>query len=181
MRTRPAFTLMEIMVVVAILVIVTAISIPLVRTMLDDGHLAAAGDMIRGQVAETRSRALESGRPWRLAYIANTGFFQLAPEDASDWDNTATDPVRKENLIRDQLPPDIVFAINRDDILGAQQAGTPGQSWQTIGIYTFDGGARDDSTTYFGKPGLMPMRVRLRGLTGTVAVDSAADVKADQP
>src|ERR1700736_10447 len=90
---RSAYTLMEIILVLAIIVIVSAIGIPVIQTMLDDARATAAGDMIRGKAAETRARAMETGKAWRLAYLPNTGVFQMAPEGVPEWDNMEHTPV----------------------------------------------------------------------------------------
>jgi prepilin-type N-terminal cleavage/methylation domain-containing protein len=175
---RYAYTLLEMMLVLAIIVIAAALSIPVMQTMLDDARQSAAGDMIRGKAAETRARAMESGRAWRLAYLPNTGVFQLAPDDAADWDNTGDQtPTEQDELIRDEMPKDIVLAMNAGDIQAAQSAGAPGSGWQTIAVYLYDGSARDsDSITYFGKMGMPPLGVQIRALTGSATVLSAKEV-----
>jgi hypothetical protein len=162
---------MEMLLVLAIVVLAAAISVPLIGYLLGDSRLTAAGDLVRGKLAEARAHAVEDSQPWRLAYIPNTGVFQLAPDDSPEWETTATDLTEKEGLVRDELPKDIVFALTHDDIMGQQQALSPGVGWQTIAIFMPDGSAQDDSTTYFGKPGQGPMRVQVRGLTGSVSIE----------
>lgn len=162
---------MEIILVLAIVVMVAAISVPLIGYLIGDSRLTAAGDVVRGKLAETRALAVEDSQPWRLAYLPNTGIFQLAPDDSPEWENTATDLVEKEGLVRDELPKDVVFALTHDDIMGQQQALPPGVAWQTIAIFMPDGSAQDDTTTYFGKAGVGPMRVQVRGLTGSVSIE----------
>lgn len=181
MRHRHGYTLIEVILVVVILVLVAALSVPVIQTMLEDGRMTGAGDMVRAKMAEARASAMQSGRPWRLAYIPNTGVFQLAPDDSSDWDNMEQTPIEQAELIRDELPKDVVFAINSSDIVGSQERLTPGTAWQTIAVYKFDGSANDDSTTYFGKMGMMPMAAELRGLTGSVTMRSPVEVKASLP
>jgi len=123
---------------------------------------------------------MAEGRPWRLAFIANTGVYQLAPEDSSEWDSASQELVAKPDGIRDELPKDIVFSLNQDDILSSQQALPAGPGWETIAIYLPDGSARDDATVYFGKPGMGPNRAVLRGLTGSVSMETF-NLKADLP
>jgi type II secretory pathway pseudopilin PulG len=177
---RSAYTLMEIILVMAIIVIVGAISIPAMQTMLADARFSAAGDCVRGRLADTRANAMQEGRPWKLGFIANTGVYQLAPEDSSEWDNPSQELVEKADVTRDELPKDIVFSLNQEDILNSQQALPPGPGWETIAIYLPDGSARDDATVYFGKPGMGPNRAVLRGLTGSVSMETF-NLKADLP
>lgn len=179
---RQAYTLMEIVCVVAIIAAAAAMSVPVWQTMLTDARMTAAGDQVRARLADARSKAMEQGVPWKFAYIPGTGVYQLAPEDSQDWSSTDTTPTRTDVLIRDELPKDVVFGMNQSDIQNASEGGSSagGAGWQTIGVYLYAGDARDDVTTYFGKPGLMPMRVRLRGMTGVVTIEVPREVK-DQP
>src|SRR4051794_31773914 len=89
---RPAFTLIEMVLVMVIILIVAAISVPLIQTMLAESRIDASGDVVRGKMAEARARAMEEGRPWKFAFIVNTGVYQLAPEDSSEWDNPSQEP-----------------------------------------------------------------------------------------
>jgi prepilin-type N-terminal cleavage/methylation domain-containing protein len=181
MRTiRPGYTLIEIMCVVAIVVAVTAIGTPLLQSMLVDAHISAAADMVRGRLADTRSKALDEGRSWRLGFLPGTGSFQLAPDDSQEWETVTAGLIRQPDLIRDELPKDIIFGLNQGDVLSAAGAGAPGSKWETIAVYKWDGSANDDSTIYFGKGGLVPMRVNVRSLTGAVSIEVPMNVK-DQP
>src|SRR6266851_5504957 len=181
-RRRAAFTLMEMLVVVAIIVALAAIGGFALFSALADARFSAAGDRVRGRLADTRANAMSEGRPWRLGFIANTGVYQLAPEDSSEWQNTSTDAVETADVIRDELPKDIIFALAKADSMNATANTTPGSGWETMAVYMPDGSARDDSTTYFGKPGVWPLRAKLRGLTGAVAIETYNIYKTtDQP
>lgn len=170
-RQRHAFTLVEILLVVVIILIVTSISVPVIRSMLVDSRSTAAGDMVRGRLAEARSRAMEDGRPWRVAMLSGTGVIQLAPEESADWEQVAQDSIEKIDLIRDQLPPDIVFALTSEGIASSSGAPSAGSSWETIAVYLPAGDAREDRTVYFGNAGFLPRRAIVRGLTGAVAIE----------
>jgi type II secretory pathway pseudopilin PulG len=181
MRTaRPAHTLMEMMVVMAIIVIVAAISIPVMQSMLTDSSITAAGDEVRAKLAEARASAMSEGRPWRLAFIPNTGTYQLAPEESSEWENPVQDEANQPDLIRGALPKGIVFSLNQEDIMNNPDRLPGGGNWETIAIYEPQGNTRDDTTVYFGKPGLGPNRVKVRSLTGAVSME-IFNLPADQP
>jgi len=180
LSTRQAFTILEIILVMGMIVIISALTIPLAQTMIVDARMSAAGDMVRARIADARGYAMEQGRPWRIGYLPKSGVIQLAPDDAPDWNNEEKDPVKKANLMRDHLPKDVVFTTNENAPSSLQGAGSGGSKWETLGVYLADGSARDDATVYFGPPGLAPMRVRVRGLTGSVSVDTLVDVKENQ-
>jgi type II secretory pathway pseudopilin PulG len=171
---RPAYTLMEMLLVVALIVIVAAISIPLMQAMLTDARITAAADSVRSQLAEAQARAMDEGRPWKFGVTANGSFYQLAPDDSSEWSNVTQEEVLKSDVIRGQLPKEMVFALKTEDLF-PKETGDPGPTdgqWTTVAVYLPTGGTRDDGVIYFGKPGVAPMRVRVRSLTGSVLVEN---------
>jgi prepilin-type N-terminal cleavage/methylation domain-containing protein len=176
---RRAYTLLEIILVMALIVIMSAVAVPMMQSMLGDARVSAAGDLLRGQLAETRGNAMGEGRPWRLAFLPNTGVFQMAPEESSEWDNVVQDPILSPDVTRDALPKDIVMSLNQGDIMGNEKAIAAGSAWETIATYSPDGSARDDVTVYYGRPGFGPNRVVLRSLTGSVSMETF-NLKADQ-
>ena len=91
------------------------------------------------------------------------------------------EPDEQADLIRDELPPGIIFAQSSTDIFNSNEAGAPGAGWVTIGTYLPDGTARDDTIFYFGKAGVSPLCVQLRGMTGTAVIQDSASMKAGQP
>ncbi|MSU80113.1 MAG: prepilin-type N-terminal cleavage/methylation domain-containing protein [Gemmataceae bacterium] len=180
-RQRSGYTLMEIIVVVAIILVVMTLAVPAAMTWLADARADAAADMVRARLTDARSKAMEDGRPWRLAYLANTGYFQLAPEESMEWEAVQQSNTKQTDVIRDELPKDILFVASPDDLVGKREAGTVGNMWETIAIYMPNGSARDDSLTYFGKVGVAPARARLRALTGSITIELPRDIQAATP
>jgi type II secretory pathway pseudopilin PulG len=178
---RSAYTLLEIILVMAVLVVVMGVSIPVAQTMFLDARISASADVLRAQMAEARSRAMEDGRPWRVGFLPNTGIYQLAPEDAPCWSNPDKASVEGVELIRGELPKEIIIALSYGGIADQKETPSAGGTWETMGIYLAEGYAREDATVYFGKPGLAPMRLQLRGLTGVVNIQDSFTAKADQP
>jgi prepilin-type N-terminal cleavage/methylation domain-containing protein len=178
---RRGFTLLELLLVLAIVVMAAAISVPVVTAMLADAHITAGADMVRARIADTRARALDSGVPWKIAYLPGTGVLQYAAEDDADhWSDTSQEPDETPDFVRSELHKDVILAANRDDIAGSAGGGQASGGWQTLAVFTADGGARDDGMVYVGKAGMMPLRLRVRGLTGAVTLDVPAFVK-DNP
>jgi len=178
---RSAFTLLELLIVLAIILIAASISVPVIQVMLDDARLQGATDMVRAKAAEARAYAMDTGKPWRVAYIPGTGVIQVAPDDSTEWAQTDTTVMMKPELFREQLPQGIYLGTSPSDVIGASATSSPGGSWQTIAIYSYDGSARDDSMTYYGKYGTSPMAMELRALTGSVAMRTTAEVMAMKP
>lgn len=178
---RTGYTLMEIVLVVALILISAAVAIPVWQSMLDDAKLTAASDLVRARMAQARARAMESGRPWRLACIPNTGVLQLAPEDSGEWDRMDRNVIKEAELQREELPKGIYFGTIPSDLLASRDPGSAGTTWQNLAVYLYDGSAREDTVIYFGKMSTMPMAAELRALTGSVTVRSPAEVKATLP
>ena len=176
--SRPGYTLVEIMCVVAIIIIVAALTIPAMQAMLSDSRLTAAGDAVRSRLADARANAMFEGRAWRFGFIANTGVDQMAPDESSEWDSPNQDLTETPDVVRDQLPTGIVLSLNQGDIMGSEQAGSPGSAWETIAVYNPDGTALDDVVAYFGRPGFGPDRVRVRAVTGNVGIENF-NIKVD--
>jgi len=178
---RVGYTLLELMVVMALIVVITSISVPVISTMLDDARLEGATDMVRAKTAEARAYAMDTGKPWRVAYIPGTGVIQVAPEDSTDWEQMDQTVIAKPGLFRDELPKNVYLGPNAGDITSASSSPSPGAAWQTIAVYSYDGSAREDSITYFGKYGTPPMAMELRSLTGSVTIKNALEVTAMHP
>src|SRR5438045_428621 len=82
---RPSYTLLELVLVIALLGILTAISYPSLDSMYGHYQLTAATDMVRAGWASARSRALDEGRPYRFAVVPNQGNFRIAPDSSDFW------------------------------------------------------------------------------------------------
>src|SRR5947209_18452765 len=118
-RRRPGFTLLELILVMVILLVAAALTIPAVETMLADGRIKAARDLVRARWADTRGRAMQEGRPYKFSVIYQTGQFKIEPEDASvpsDLDGPAL-------VVTDELPKDVLFAKDAGSVGAAGGAG----------------------------------------------------------
>jgi prepilin-type N-terminal cleavage/methylation domain-containing protein len=177
---RAGYTLLEVCVVVALLAVIAALTIPSVASMFRDARVTAAGDMILARIADARSMAMEQSKPYRFGFIPGTGKWQVAPDNDPAW-NVASDTGETETdeLMRGELPQDVVFSTDMNGGTGGSSA-TAGGAWQTGGVFLPQGMARaainpdgttvDDVTFYFGISGYSPMGVRVRGFIGSVRV-----------
>lgn len=170
--SRRAFTLVEIVVVVAIILIVFSLVVPITRTMMSDTRQTAAADMVRGRLADARAMAMEEGRAYKVGVQTGSGRIQVAPEDANCWDSVdagvAMQQQQPTTIILDNLPEEILFGTGVDDFMGRTSPIDANGAWRDAGIFLPDGSARGDVEIFFGKVGVMPTRFRLRGLTGVV-------------
>lgn len=168
---RHGYTLFEVVLVLAVILIAVSLSMPAIDALLASNKVAAARDMVRTQWAEMRARALEEGRPYRFAVTENTGKFRVAPDDDAYWSGGSRnqDADDKPLIIEGELPEGVLFTTSEAAFAGTEQAPAPGPEWGlTVAVYLADGIGRDDAEVYFGKAGQRALGLRLRGLTGAV-------------
>src|SRR5205823_13289810 len=84
-RRRTAFTLFELMLVMAVIIIIMAIAVPtlLLNNLHDDTKVQGAVDAVKGCWSECRTHAIEEGQMYRFAVVPNTGKFKMEPCDAT--------------------------------------------------------------------------------------------------
>ena len=185
MMPRSGYTLMELALVLAVLVIVAALTFPLIEPMLSENNVTAARDMVRARWADARGRALEEGRPYRFAVTENTGKFRIAPDDDMYWSgsNTAVNGADDKPLILEgELPEGVLFTTSASAFHGGAAPG-PGAEWGlAVAVFLPRGSARDDAQIFFGKAGQRVLGLQLRGLTGAVTdIEDAKESGGGQP
>jgi len=74
----------------------------------------------------------------------------------------------------------VIFGLSASDLAGASGAPSGGGTWEDGIVYLPDGSARDDASVFFGKAGLAPLELRVRGLTGAVRLLDTARAEDQQ-
>lgn len=175
---RSGFTLIEMVLVVAILVGVAAIVVPMATQTVESNRLRASADRVRGAFAECRNNAIRSGNEYAFYCMPNYRTFFIS---------------RFDPLVRTQLPaiPDEeMFMDGSSDTrrnfleVGCKFAGeeisSDSRSQQIGGMDSDVSGYQrilfyPDGTCQASRIYLMNdlgdvMKVELRGLTGTTSV-----------
>jgi len=165
---RRGFTLMELVLVMALMVIAASLIAPVVDSMMNPNQVAASVDAVRSIWMEARGRAMEEGRPYRFSVQENSGKFKIEPDDQDE--PGAEAGASKEG----DLPSPCAFVESGEAIMGNAGGGGGGE-WKSIAIFLPDGTARDDAKVHFGRQGLPTATLKLRALTGTISQDSGAD------
>lgn len=78
-RSRRGFTLLELMLVMALLVAITALTIPTLSGPLDNHRLRQGADQVRSSWVRARATAMEKGRTYVFTYSLGAGEFTLVP------------------------------------------------------------------------------------------------------
>lgn len=176
---RTGYTLLEVILVLAIVVLLASLSFPSLESMYGDVKLNAAADQIRSRWADARTQAIEEGRPYRFA-VQTDGKFRIAPDTTEFWgggstgDNATPNETDAPPLdVEESLPKGVKFSDS-----GLNNAGDAGDSggWITVVRFQPDGTASTDVEIVFESEGSRPLQLKLRGLTGAVTATTLSGV-----
>ncbi len=178
MQSRKAYTLMELILVVAIIAIVAGISYPSIMSMYGHYRLRGGSDLIRAGWVGARAHAVDEGQRYRFAVVPGKGNFRVAPDSPTYWAGNLPD-FDHDNpplIMEDTLPSGIVFTFEGDAPAAPATSGDstipigsvdPGQ-WKTVAIFDTDGTAEEDVTITLRSTsgdGTRPVVVSLRAMT----------------
>jgi type IV fimbrial biogenesis protein FimT len=171
MTDRRGFTILEVMLVVAILVILSAIVFPAIENMYSDMKLQAGADNLKARLAEARGRAIAEQRPYRFAVKPNTSNYRLAPDAADQWGETAAvpEPPTDDGLsvpplvLEETLPSNILFQFD-----AASDNNQSSGGWTQVVTFQPDGSCKDDRTIRLELENCRPIEIQIRQLTGAV-------------
>ncbi|HZT80374.1 MAG TPA: hypothetical protein VFA26_09135 [Gemmataceae bacterium] len=185
---RPSYTLFELLLVLAVLVILAALAYPSLSKARGGYALREAVDQVRTAWAEARTHAVNEGQPYRFAVVPGQGNFRIAPDAAAYWSGgdlpPVNDPSNRPLVHEGALPRGIRFNL---DGTGAPPGGDTSQSpdkvdpssYTTVVTFLPDGTAQtpaggvdneDVVVITLRVAGVRPMQLKLRTLTGAVTV-----------
>jgi len=166
-RQRPAFTLLEILLVLAILVALGAMIYPTLTGMYGDVRVKAAADDVQAAWTEARAHAIEDGRSYRFAVQPSTGKFKVAPDADGFWDGSGGP--QDEN----EAPPYSHEGELSSGILFDVPADLPNSGgWATVVVFNPDGGCNHDVEVVLKEDDdeVALVIVKVRAMTGAISV-----------
>ncbi len=180
-RPRPpsceGFTLVELLIVLAILVMAMTISWPAVGGLLAKNELRSAAQQVRAALAKTRLEAMESGAVRQFRYQAGTRRFEITRLAA-----TAEEPPARRGESADgdatDAPSEVLLASGvrweSPDTSGVLLRPTrsdtaPEQAWSAPILFFPNGRTSNARLQLGGRRGFL-VPLTLRGVTGTVAI-----------
>jgi prepilin-type N-terminal cleavage/methylation domain-containing protein len=181
-RPRQAFTLFELLLVLALLTVLAAVAYPSLDAMYGNFRVTAAADMVRAAWAQARAHAMNDGYAYRFSVVPGRGNYRVAPDVADFWGGngapaSALDPDNPPFVYEDVLPRSVRFRTAKGgvetDLAGGGDSSSPvgsvdPGSWTTIATFLPDGTAREDVELVFQARGARALALKLRGLTGVV-------------
>jgi len=166
--------------VAALIAILGALVAPSLKGMFGYYKLNGAVDGVRAAWADSRTRAVAEGRPYRFSVVPGTGMYRVAPDQPDYWGGAAPafDPAHPALVEEKALPRGVTFSGNGAGPAGAADASPVGpahvspDAYTTLAVFLPDGTARADVEILFQVRGARPTTLCLRSLTGATAVRS---------
>lgn len=90
--SRPGFTLMEVIIALAVVAVVAAMAVPAYLSWMQSQQLGESIDLLRTHLVQTRTRAMEEGRTYRFAWEPTGNLFRIAPDELEDWPDLSGTP-----------------------------------------------------------------------------------------
>jgi type II secretory pathway pseudopilin PulG len=167
-QPRPGITLLELLVVLALLIILAAVALPSVSALWGNARQKAAADTIRARLADARGRAMEHGTPFRLAVSSDGTRLRLAPDVPEFASLPAADPPSGASRVSEDRLEKVTAEILPDPDSPPPPADG---EWVTAVTFLPDGTAREDNVVIAVRErDFPPIHVRVRGVTGSVRV-----------
>jgi prepilin-type N-terminal cleavage/methylation domain-containing protein len=170
-------TLVEVLLVLALLVVISAVAVPVLEGSFSRAGLQHGGDLLRAAWSRARLAAMESGETCAFRYEHRGSRYQIATlaslgtadsQLPAETENAEYDPSDLARLSRDRLPEGVVFA-DGNVAASSQVAATLGPAatggW-SMPILFFADGTSSDATVLLANDDQQTLRVTLRGLTG---------------
>lgn len=173
---RSAFTLIELLLVLAIVVVVLGIATPAINNMFQRTALDRGADRVRAAMGEARVKAIKEGDVYAVFVARGGNWFDVGPFANSKQQIARAQ--RDQNLVNQQgnsgleanlLPNGVIF-VGSDVLPDARAAevlsgtGEAGNGLQQVLFYP-DGTSQDASVVMQNQIGGL-VEIQLRGLTG---------------
>jgi prepilin-type N-terminal cleavage/methylation domain-containing protein len=174
---RNGYTMLEMVLVTALIGILAALSYPAIDSMYNSQRLDAGVDAVQAAWAQARSRAIHEGRNYRFAVVLGQGNFRIAPDLPDYWSGAAGGDATA--LVREgALPKGVTFASPDDGPAlrpptgetSVPEGSVSPEQWVPVAVFKPDGSAQADARILFQSAAAAPKELRLRGITGAVSV-----------
>lgn len=179
-----AFTLFELLIVLAVVVAVTAMAAPSMMERVRSGRVQEAAENLREVVAACRTYAIESGVDYQFRFEPGGHFAaaipaeqNISPGNSSDADDETADFMYRSV----ELPETIFIRTGHNDTSGSETLDLPAfgdlenagtlasKSWSLPILFRSDGSAEDKTFRVMDEQ-QRSCEVSVRGLTGAISL-----------
>jgi prepilin-type N-terminal cleavage/methylation domain-containing protein len=168
-RPRPGYTLMEMVAVLAVVLILGAVTVPTLNGLKGNADQRAAADAVRERIADARGLAMEQGQPYRLAVSADGTRLRVAPDGEEFASAQAAQESSSAATAIETKLDKAKATVAADEEYGPPPA--DGGGWVTIGTFLPDGTCREVGATIEVHEGRFPvLRIHLRGVSASARV-----------
>jgi len=195
-RTRGGYTLMELLLVLAIIVVAAAAVAPSLRGVMRNASLKSAADSVRAELTRAHVAAMKTGRTQVFQYEVGGDKYKIERWAAGDeelegagGETTAPVPPPQTALAEGLLPgerklPEGTKFVTGDSAISTRSQrieeeltsmGSSGADWSRP-ILFFPDGSCVDAWVVVGNEHERGIRVELRGMTGAVKVGNVSDL-----
>lgn len=166
-RAATGFTLVEVLLVLALLVLLAVVILPNLNNIRGDAYHRGAADIIRSELAAARGHAMQQGVPYRLAVNKDGTRMRRAPDGPEFATVAATNEPSGAAKATE-------FEFERVTVTRHSEPGTDPEAdgdWVTFAVMMPDGTCREDAVVLAVKEGTGgALYVRVRGVTGSSRV-----------
>jgi prepilin-type N-terminal cleavage/methylation domain-containing protein len=199
MQRRNAFTLIEIMLVLAVMVVLAALSAPALRGVMRRQQLQAAADAVRADLTRAHVQAMKSGRVQVFRAEIGGRKYKIEPYIAGDdaiesvagaqdssgkvygqgvYDPTAAVASQRELPDGTSFVEGDAVEASRSAPIEAELYGVAQDAAWSQPILFYPDGTCSDAHVVVGNEQQAGMRLDLRGMTGVVTLGEIAAVEA---
>lgn len=188
---RRAFTVLEIMIVVAILGMIAAMTAPQLMSLVQESSVFREADSVREWMGEARRYAIDTGIDYEFRYELNGSNFVILPseQELNVNENGQSTTTEKYVRIHQELAEDIHLkalegneeraeSLEPECFAGLDATELSQISWSEAIVFCFDGTAQDFTLRVVDDEGITA-EVKLRGLTGSVSTRAAEIYQED--
>ncbi len=175
---RRGYTLIEVVIVMAMLIAVGAGVIPSLAGLSGNRYQRAATDTLRGRLAEARGRAVEQGVAYRLALSGDGSRVRLAPDD----ENFGSAAAAEMKSVSAKVSEDAFEKATASVVSEPNPSPPAGDGWVTVATFLPDGTCREDNVTVaVSEDTFPPVHVQVRGVTGAARVLKPGETGGGRP